>query len=395
MKAFLRRAITGALFLCLATAMLPAQEPIRIGAWNLEQLGWRKEPQRTDADLDAMAAFVRELGVAVLAVSEVGGEDALRDLARRIGPDWQAVLGTTGSFTERGATTQIGVGFLWNNGKIELLQAEEPLDLPREQDGLPVFHRVPVSACFRQRGGGVDFRAVAVHFKAGRNEADEKKREAEVGLLQGWLKERLKNPREDRDVVILGDFNHTYNSRAHQRLAQGDFVDYLRPRELTPTIVHFDEPIDQIAIGKGFREVRRETFTVHNQKGLADKDAWRKTYSDHFPVSVQLGGGPDDDADAVFTAVPAPHLLPASLRPQPAAPADAAEPDKAEGGKKTGEGKGDDGLLPPGSAVRVLVGGALHDGELLAPLGAWVWLRDEQDKVQAFPSTAVTWVRER
>lgn len=390
------------LLVLLLASLLPAQSPtatLRIGAWNLEQLGFR-EPARTDADLDAIAAFIRELGVAVLGVAEIGGEDALKDLCRRVGPTWDCLLGTTGGFREQ-PSQQIGVGFLWNRSFVELLHAEEPLDLPREADGLPIFHRVPVSACFRAIGGGPDFRAVVVHLKAGQKEDDEKKREAEVAALRAWLEALQRRPGEDPDIVVLGDFNHSYGARAYQRFCAGDFVRYLRREPLTPTIVHFDAPIDHIAVVPGFREPIATTFRVHNAGGLRDKEAWRRSYSDHFPVTVDLDAGPDDDPGATFAPPKAEHRLPARLRPsvkpplvlEPVAPA-VATPQSAKAAAE----------LPISTGTRVAV--VLHDGVpqrerrfegfLLAPLGAdWVYLRGSQGEYYAFPTRNVLYITTR
>lgn len=305
-----------ALALCLLPGLLTSQQAqgrkLRIGAWNLEQLGWR-EPARTPADLQALADFARGLGAAVLAVEEVGGEPALRDLCARMGPDWDCVLGTTGGIPDR-PDRQIGVGFVWDRGAIELLQASELLELPRVVSGLPIFHRVPVSACFRDRRGGPDFRAIVVHLKAGRTEDDEKKREGEVAALRALLERLQQRPGEDQDVVVLGDFNHSYDSRPWQRFTQGGFAHYLRREPLQPTIVHFDTPIDQIAVLQGCREPIEASFTVHNEQAMKDKAAWHKTYTDHFPITVDLDAGPDDDPDATFAPVRPEHRLPAAAR---------------------------------------------------------------------------------
>jgi hypothetical protein len=52
---------------------LPGLQPLRIGAWNLEHFGRRSDPPRTDEDVQAIADYIRELDVQVLAVSEING----------------------------------------------------------------------------------------------------------------------------------------------------------------------------------------------------------------------------------------------------------------------------------------------------------------------------------
>ena len=48
------------------------------------------------------------------------------------------------------------------------------------------------------------------------------------------------------------------------------------------------QPIDQIAPSPRFAEIDAASFAVHGPKEGQDRDAWRKTYSDHFPVVTWL-----------------------------------------------------------------------------------------------------------
>ncbi|GAB4159549.1 MAG: hypothetical protein Fur0037_26730 [Planctomycetota bacterium] len=305
------------LALVLAALGAPAQSPpLRIGTWNLEFLGCRKDHPRTEADLQRIADFVREMRVSVLACQEVCGEAPLADLARRIGPSFRSVLGTTGDWND-GKTRQ-SIGFVWDDSEVELLSCSEMLDLPREQSGLPVFHRVPVTACFRSRDGGVDFRAITVHFKAGQKETDEKKREIEVSLLRDRIEALLRDPAEDHDIVVLGDFNHSYDSAAAARFEQDDVVRYLHPSRLSPTIAHFDTPIDMIAVTREFDEAIEKTLRVRNERGLSDRDGWMRAFSDHFPVTVDVDRAKDRDPMARFAQAPEAFRLPRAAGHAPA-----------------------------------------------------------------------------
>lgn len=364
---------------CLAVALLLAvsapgqrREPLCIGTWNLEMLGCRTDPPRTDADVQAIADCIRGLHIAVLAVQEVGSEAALADLARRVGPDFDFVLGTTGDWND-GKTRQ-SVGFLYDKAQVQLLQAEELLTLPRQRDGLPIFHRVPVSACFRGNDGGVDFRAITVHFKAGQKPQDEQKRSAEAGLLRDYVQHLLDDPREDHDIVVLGDFNHGYDTGPWRQFTAEDVVHYLRPDHLSPTIVHFDTPIDMVATTRAFAEALEPSLAVHNEQGLADKDAWAKVYSDHFPVTLGIDAARDRDPDATFTFPNPAFVLPKELRQRAAAPAAPAA-------------TGEPSPLPVGTTVRVRSrDGDNWTGVLLQPLGgAWIYLRSG-GKVVALPA---------
>ncbi len=362
------------LSLLLVFAALPAQQPrpegaVRIGTWNIENLGFRN-PLRNDADHAAIGALIAELQVDLLAVQEIGSEAALERVARAIGPDWRFVLGTTGGFRE--SDQAIRVGFLWNDARLELLAAGELLHLPREVDGVPIFHRIPVTACFRSRDGGIDFRAVTVHIKASRGELNERKRSLEAGLLRDWLQELQENAGEDRDIVVLGDFNHTYDAPAFRVFTQGGAVRYLRPGRLGFTIVHFDDPIDMIAVAPGLEEARERTLTVHNARAAKDKDAWRRVYSDHVPVTVELDAERDRDPDATFGG-PEHPLQPFALGTTASHAA-----------------------IGPGDRVAVVLrqSGSVT-GILLAPLGDWVQLRTDDGGIEAFPRDNVARVRKQ
>ena len=315
----------------LAAALLPAQQPVdfKVGTWNLEFLGadgnFRNNlPNRDDRDLALLGRKVRELGVVALAVQEVNDEATLRKVAAAAGPAWGCLLGTSGEWDDKKTAQRIG--FLWDTGSVELLHCEELLQLPREYEGKPIFHRVPVTGVFRHLGTGADFRLVTVHLKAGRKPDDEQKRRGESTLLAQWLDGLAKAQGEDQDVVLLGDFNCTYGTQPQQALEASNLRRWLAHAAPTPTIMHFPEPIDQVVVADGCAEVQRGSLAVDGDFDGMDKEAWRKIYSDHFPVTVTLRATGDDDT-ATFAQGPSAQALPTSRRgeaPAAATPAAAA-----------------------------------------------------------------------
>ncbi|MCY2958373.1 MAG: hypothetical protein NT107_15210 [Planctomycetota bacterium] len=278
-------------------------QPLRIGTWNLEFLGApgdfrNKLPMRDEDDFRKLGQKVRELGVSVLAVQEISGEAPLQKVTAAAGPSWRMVLGTTGIW-ENSPVSQ-SIGFLYDTARLELLTAEELLFLPRELEGVPIFHRVPVTATFRDKVTGFDFRLVTVHLKAGQKEPDLKKRELEALQLKRWLDTLLNDANEDQDIAVLGDFNSSYGAKPQQILEQGSRLHYLVPKEPLPTIMHFPEQIDQVVFADGFNELRTTSFTVDGDFDGMQKEAWRKTYSDHFPVTVEIACTRDEDPQAKF-----------------------------------------------------------------------------------------------
>ena len=296
---FLTAALLGAALPAQADG--PAEGQIRVGTWNIENLGKRRTP-RSDEDMQAMAAFIKELGVDVLALQEINGTAPLHRLLKALGEDYQFVLGTTGTFK----TGQIGVGFLWNAKRVQLLQAEELLDLPSKTPGGDwIFHRKPVVGTFKTLVGGFDFRAVVVHLKAGRLNTGENwqrnvnKRNAEVTELAKRLEALLAKPGEDQDLLILGDFNHASSYPSYKALAK--HFEYLEPAQPHRSITYFDEQIDHVAISKGLKEeLVPGSLKIWFERHDRDPKAYKTRYSDHMPLTVDFDASKDRDPDATF-----------------------------------------------------------------------------------------------
>ena len=367
--------------------VLPAQqvEDLLLGTWNIEFLGAdpqfrRDTPPRSDEDVAAIGKKVRELGVSVMAVQEISGQAVLDAVATAAGPSFRAVLGTSGAWDD--GKTQQGVGFLYDNAVLDLLHAEELLQFPSELDGVSVFHRKPVTAALRHRKTGCDFRIVVVHLKAGQKDRDQQKRAAEASYLRQWLDQLLSNPNEDRDVVILGDFNCSYGDEPERIFEQGGSWQYLDHTVKAPTIVHFDTPIDQLCVMKEFRELQRNSLHVHGVTGDTERLVWRKTYSDHFPVTARLTALADDDPTASFWHGPSEQVLPTTRR-KPAAD-----------GIPPVAGKAASWPPAPGSLVEMYANGRLVKGTLiqLPSERGWVVVDHGQGAI-GYPMEQVAWLR--
>ena len=370
------------LLLALALPALVAQTPteIRLGTWNIEFLGAdgkfrRDTPPRDGDDLVAIGNKIRDLGVALLAVQEICGERPLRAVADAAGPGWRPLLGTTGQWSD--GKTQQGVGLLYDAEVVDLLHAEELLELPSNHEDLSVFHRKPVTACFRHRETGCDFRVVVVHFKAGTRARDRLKRLHEATLLRAWIDGLLATAGEDQDLVLLGDFNSGFGDQPEQVFERDGAMQYLEHRSPAATIMHFDKAIDQICVARGFDELQRHSAVVHGVRDERQRRSFRKTYSDHFPVTVTLRARGDDDPQATFRRGPARQWLPVTERPTPNATRDTT----ASGGQARSARTADDTWPPKvGTTVEVVTNGRVYRGPLLQPIperAGWVVIRHD------------------
>lgn len=377
-----------------AQVVIPATFPVRVGTWNLEHLGQRKNPARDNASWAAIGAQIRELDVAVLAVQEVRDAAAARRLCGEIGTSWTFVIGTTGGFRE--SDDGIRLGFLFDTDRVALIEAHELLDLPREVDGVPIFHRVPITASFRvktpaRQVPAMDFRLVTCHLKASRGEENQHKRKLEMGNLAAWLQRLATDPDEDHDVLLLGDFNHTYGDPAWEVFESTGLGRYLATDVSQPTIVWFDTPIDHIVAMKGIEdELRPGSFAPINERMLEDKDTWRETYSDHVPVAVTLEAKIDNDQSSFDRGRPGQELPVGSMR---AAPEASVRNHATDGDLPKPLGRGD--------AVRVQVPSAdsgtlvIYEGRLLAAPDEWVHLQQAGGTRISLPARIVEKIEER
>jgi hypothetical protein len=179
-----------------------------------------------------------------------------------------------------------------------MLGAGELSELSERGSSGLIFHRAPVVAAFRDRAGGPDFRVVSVHFKAGRTPEDFDRRTAEGKSLRDYLEKLVSDENEDDDIVVLGDFNHDPSAGEADAWTHGGFARFLSGRGRS--IIHFDRQIDQAVPLGTFEEIKESSFVIQNLHGLRNAKQWRNTYSDHFPVTVELESLPDDDPAAVF-----------------------------------------------------------------------------------------------
>ena len=84
------------------------------------------------------------------------------------------------------------------------------------------------------------------------------------------------------------------------------------------SIVYFDEQIDHVFVSKGLREeVVADSLRVCSERYDAlGGDAWKRDYSDHMPLVVDLDASRDRDPEARFSPAPANQRLPEQGTPR-------------------------------------------------------------------------------
>jgi endonuclease/exonuclease/phosphatase family metal-dependent hydrolase len=176
-------------------------ETLNIAAWNIREFG-RK--QRTEAAIHYIAEILGQFDL----VGIVELRDDLTDLGRVLqilGPTWRAVysdmIPDSGGNRER-------LGFIYDRRAVTFNGLAAEANEPRKKKGfeyLPEesFWRSPYMASFKS--GSFDFVVLITHIRWGDSV---KARQGEIELLANWIEvKRLEKTNEDKDLVVMGDFN--------------------------------------------------------------------------------------------------------------------------------------------------------------------------------------------
>ena len=277
-----------------------AQGHVKVGAWNIENLGEREFGQSTPA----LAEHLRLAGVDLLALEEIhdtDGNNATRrngkldqvfaTLNQQPGQDWDYVL-----FANRNQadTTQL-CGVAWNRARVT--RVGDPFRIPvvdTPGDGFDSWDRHPHAVKFSAGNGLTDFVVIPVHMKSnvdgatlGRNQRAAEARELAAQLA--GVRTRFR----DSDVIIISDTNCLdAGEDALGTFVQAGFVD-LNAEDL-PTFVTGTAPFDRALVPRG-----QEEFRFSRQYALVptDRQAHDRSLSDHFLILTMLRVMADDDTN--------------------------------------------------------------------------------------------------
>ncbi len=296
-----------------------------VGVWNIEKLsstsmrgfpelrGGDQHSPRTDSQLEDVADYIADtLEIDALVITEIdddGGNDPLRPRSAQLdvvlghlGSNWSYFLGRTGG--------DLRIGLLFNGDRVRVKRIVGLRAPEFEVQGEDIFDRDPMLfwVSFLDNGQETsDVLLVGLHLKS--QQFHTHNHLAAMSKVIGDLKtpdvrEDLGLPRRqdgEDDVIILGDLNDSTHTRQGFRFifdyaesqgyihAGGDLPDYPATR------VNGSE-IDHIFLS---RDVVRDllvsgSFTVHTVPDN-ERDSYRETFSDHYPVTVELKSKIDDD----------------------------------------------------------------------------------------------------
>lgn len=314
---------------------------MRVGTWNVENLftpgadyGPSEQSLFTEK-IAGLAATITDAGLDVVAVQEVGDEDAFAALIDALGSRWAGEL-----------STRFATPHTIRNGIVSRLPIETVTEhdaIPDELSGVPVNdNQTALTAMGRgalhvrvTAAGGVGVDVVSVHLKSKlitypggrftpRDEAERARygayglyrRAAEAVAVRGFADVLIDREGDERHVVVAGDFNDEVQAATTQiihgppgseigtpgenRPDQGDAHRLFNLAPLIPEELRFSrvyrgrgELIDHLFVTNATRQVTTEATTLTGGEPLASIDDLPNTrrdspYSDHALVAATL-----------------------------------------------------------------------------------------------------------
>lgn len=312
-------AVVLAIFFSAATGLADSWT---LGVWNVENLGPSSKrgfpelkgnqqlPPRTNAQLKKIADYIQnDLGVDAIMLSEVvpthevGGEkrsSQLDTIVTNLVGEWEYRMGSTG---------QKSLAFLFNTARIAVrVVAEFSVGkfTIQEKD---IFNRDPLVVWIDVLDGNGDpvddLLLIGLHLKSVQTFRDNHL-VAVVKLITELKSFNKANGIDDseKDVIILGDMNDS----AHRRVRFNYMFEYLDDKGFThlrndngdypDTRINGSE-IDHIFLADHleFDWIDPGSFTVHvegQHKNDAKRKAYRRVFSDHFPLTFEFEFAEDE-----------------------------------------------------------------------------------------------------
>lgn len=317
-----------ALFVLFSFMVPLAQaEEFRIGAWNIEWLGFPNRRGRPGKDVEQtpvdLAAYIAEAKLDVLALEEIGVEknsapwtskplqQTVEELQKVHGQTWQYMLFPKIDYpkgTENFITRGQHLGIAWRSDRAKLIG--EPFSIPvgvNETFGGKFWERRANAVKFSFGEGKTDVVLIPVHLKSNRNDVNpsdklftQRQRQAEAKVFVAQLKS-LKERFKDEDIVFLGDTNiFGPDDETPKILVDAGFVDLNQKDEGTTAAWgsgYSSAPFDRIFVPANQPEFKNSVQKVHKTKNGTDDEIkdYKKRHSDHYLVSCVIEVGNDDD----------------------------------------------------------------------------------------------------
>lgn len=193
----------------IADAQIPSSkidETLNIATWNIREFGSRR---RQEASCHYIAEIMGQFDL-IGVVELMDDLSDLRKVLDILGPTWRAVYSDMIPDT---AGNRERLAFVYDKRAVTFNGLAAEANMPRLKKGFEYipgdsFWRSPYMASFKS--GSFDFVVLSVHIRWGNSE---KTRQAELEMLADWIEaKRQEEHREDKDMIVMGDFNIPKNS---------------------------------------------------------------------------------------------------------------------------------------------------------------------------------------
>jgi len=278
-------------------SQITADEFLKIGSWNIQNLGDRHYGQ----DPKALAEHIQLAGVDILALQEIHDTDENSDTRTSVKLD--QLFGLLNQhpefdyeyalFSNRDSRDTARIcGIAWNRRKVST--NGKPYRIPVKYENAQTWKRHPHAMKFSCGSGKSDIIIISVHMKSNHNvqglpEPAEIRRAEAKALSDAF--DSVRDHFKDDDIVITGDTNCLHNNEpALQIYYNSGFYDLNRKDAET----YRDEkaPFDRIFVPKNESE-----FKFSRQYILSPADPGKHTskLSDHYMVLAMIRIMEDDD----------------------------------------------------------------------------------------------------
>ena len=274
----------------------PPENHLRIMTWNLEVFNIREEslvselPDRTDAQLNALAERINSFGASVIALQEINDVPSLDDLKSRLnaaGGTWQTI-----SFSH--ILMQQQNAMLYDTSKVDLHSSEfvgapvisdYPTAYPHENG-----YRAPVSAVFSPKDDSNNtFRVIGIHgsWQSAEYRSDQGE------WLASYVAGLLADPDETDKIILAGDYNGAPGQSPLTEILAGGDLTFLpksnQDGDITTT--HAGLSIDHICVSDAVLALMGKapgSFVLRPEYYGESNDEFRLAYSDHLPVLADM-----------------------------------------------------------------------------------------------------------
>lgn len=318
-------------FIILAGSLL-AQNHLTVTTWNIETLGGEGRgfaggygkanlAERTPEQLKDIAALIKNVLTSdIVAMQEISithieddesRSEQLDTITQELGASWEYYLPDVDDIPD--GHDNMFCALMWNEDRVKKLKIF-PMDIPNHTlGGAYLYARQPIVGYFealKQGQGTNDFVVINTHLKSG--QGNEENHIIAIVELEHRIYKTLKfHQIKESDRIIVGDFNdnpYAKKDNGEQKYSDAlyDHMTFKGYLDLVTSDFHstrmdsnLKSVIDHILVNKSAKNhISMNKASIYLPGDASTFGVWRKTYSDHFPISFEIKiESQDDDVD--------------------------------------------------------------------------------------------------